>query len=122
MAHQVQKYIAEIQALMETKLWVKGRDLKAQTRKAGRRLPRKVRRDLRYLIDTAPLAENPKLGRMINQMKVDKAYANITAHLEQLNPREAMWTMLLNITASIALGLILIFVVVLYVLVQRGYV
>lgn len=122
MAHQIQQYIAEIQALMEAKLWVKGRDLKAQTRKAGRRLPRKVRRDLRYLIDTAPLADNPKLGRMINHSKVDKAYANIIAYLEGLNPREAMWTMLLNITASIALGLIVIFVVVLYVLVQRGHV
>lgn len=122
MSSQLSRHIAEIRELMEQKLWVKGRSLKVQTRKAGRRLPRKVRRDLRYLMDTAIIAENPKLGRMIDAARVDKAHANIVAHLQALNPREAMWTRVLNIAASVALALIVTFVVVLYVLVQRGFV
>jgi hypothetical protein len=122
MAHDLTQNIAEIRALLEKQMRVKGRDLRQQMRRAGRRLPRKLRRDLRYLIETEKIAQNPTLGRMVNDDKVAKAHANLVRYLEELNPREAMWNTVLNITASIALVLIVTFVVVLYVLVQRGYV
>ncbi len=122
MAHDLTQKIAEIRELLEKQMRVKGRDLRQQTRRAGRRVPRKLRRDLTYLIETEKIARNPKLGRMVNEAKVAKAHANLVRYLEGLNPREAMWNSVLNITASIALALIVTFVVVLYVLVQRGYV
>ena len=122
MAEQLTRYIDEIRTLMEQRLWVKGRNLKVQTRKAGRRLPRRIRQDLKFLTDAAEIAENPKLSRMVDDRKVTRARDNIVFHLQTLNPRAALWTMILNITASIALGLLVVFVVVLYVLVQRGYV
>ena len=101
---------------------VKGRDLRQQMRRAGRRLPRRQRRDLAYLIETEKIAQNPKLGRMVNDDKVAKAHANLVQYLNALNPREAMWNTVLHITASIALVLIVTFVIVVYVLVQRGFV
>jgi hypothetical protein len=122
MAHDLTQNIAEIRALLEKQMRVKGRDLRQQMRRAGRRLPRKLRRDLSYLIETEKIGQNPKLGRMVNDDKVAKAHANLVRYLEELNPREAMWNTVLNITASIALALIVTFVVLLYVLVRRGYV
>lgn len=120
MAQKMTTIIAEVRTLLEVKMRVKGRDLRSQVRRAGRRLPRKIRRDLKFLLETEKVAANPKLGRMVNDDKVAKAHASIVAYLETLNPREAMWNMILNITASVSLALIVVFVVVLYVLVERG--
>lgn len=117
-----QDHFAELSALMTSQLRIKGRDFPAQVRRAGRLLPRKIRRDAQYLIESAKITENPKLARMVNPDKTRQAYRNIKAHLEQLDPRERRVTQVLNVLASIALGLILVFVIVLYVLVQRGYI
>ncbi len=122
MAQELTQNIAEIRELLEKQMRVKGRDLRQQMRRAGRRLPRRLRRDLAYLIETETIAQNPKLGRMVNDEKVANAHANLVRYLEGLNPREAMWNSILNITASIALALIVTFVIALYVLVQRGFV
>ena len=122
MAQDVATYISEIRILMEKQLRVKGRDLQQQTRRAGRRLPRKVRRDLAFLIKSEKIGQNPKLSRMLDNEKLRKAHANIVQHLEKLDPREALFNMILGIVASIALMLIVVFVVLLYVLVKRGYV
>ncbi len=122
MGNHLQDSIDEIRALMESHLRIKGRDLRAQTRRAGRLLSRKVRRDVNYLIQAEELQKNPKLARMVDDSKVTKARTNIVAFLQTIDPREQMWTRIINIAASVALGLIAIFVVVLYVLVQRGFV
>ena len=114
--------IAEISALMQSHLRIRGRSLRVQERRAGRLLPRAVRRDIRYLLDTAALGDNPKLARMINADKVARAHRNTVTYLQAIDAKERRKTALLNVTASIALGLIAVFVVVLYVLVQRGFV
>lgn len=113
--------IAEISALMQSQLRIKGRNLHAQYRKAGRLLPRAVRRDIRYLLDTAALGDNPKLAPMINQPKVQRAHRNTVMYLRDIDPKAQLWTRVLNITASIALAMIVVFVVTLFVLVQRGF-
>ncbi|WP_296425238.1 hypothetical protein [Yoonia sp.] len=122
MDHALDHKIAEIRQLIETRLRIRGGNLRVQLRRAGRMLPRGIRRDLRYLADAEALAENPKLARMIDGARVNQAHRNAVAYLAGVDPRERMWNQLRNITASIALAFIVIFVVVLYVLVQRGFV
>lgn len=117
-----QDHFAELSTLMTSQMRIKGRDFPAQVRRAGRLLPRKIRRDARYLIEGAKITENPKLAPMVDAEKTEKAYRYIKAYLEGLDPRERRVTQVLNVLASIALGLIVAFVIVLYVLVQRGYV
>ena len=116
------EHFAALSALMTSQLRVKGRDFPAQVRRAGRLLPRKVRRDARYLIDAAKIADNPKLAALVDRAKTERAYRNIKVYLEGVDPRERRITQVLNVLASIALGMIVVFVIVLYVLVQRGYV
>jgi len=117
-----QDHFEELSTLMTDQLRIKGRDFPSKVRRAGRLLPRRIRRDAKYLIDAADVTDNPKLARMVDGAKVDKAYSAIKLHLEGLNPRERQITQLLNVLASIAFVVIVTFVVVLYVLVQRGYV
>lgn len=114
--------IAEISALMKSQLRIRGRDLRAQYRRAGRLLPRAVRRDIRYLLETAALGDSPKLARMINADKVARAHRNTVSYLQGIDPKKRMWDRIFSIAASIALALIVVFAVTLYVLVQRGFV
>lgn len=114
--------ISQISALMRSQLRIRGHDLHGQYRRAGRLLPRAVRRDIRYLLDTAALGDNPKLARMINHDKIVRAHRNTVDYLQGLDPKAQRWTRILNMTASIALALIIVFAVTLFVLVQRGFV
>lgn len=122
MGEDVHKQVAEIQALLEEKLHARGRTLAAQLRKVGRLLPRHVRRDATYLAQSVALTDNPKLARMVDAKKINRAHANVVAHLNTINVTERRVTAALNLIASIAFVLLVTAALVLFVLVQRGFV
>jgi hypothetical protein len=122
MGQMIEQNIAEIRALLETKLRVRGASLAVQLRKARRQLPRAVRRDLTYLVESAELSQNPKLVRMVDTTRVARAHRNAVAFLENVDLREQRITGLINVVAAIALAILVTVALVIYVLVQRGYV
>ena len=122
MVHMIEQNVAEIRALLESKLRVRGASLAVQARKAGRRLPRAVRRDLAYLIESSELIRNPKLVRMVDTNHTARAYRNTVAFLERVDLREQRITKLINLAAAIALAVLATAALVIFVLVQRGYV
>ena len=69
----MQQMVNEVRDGLQGKLHVRGRSLDAQIRKAGRRLPRRVRQDATYLAQGVALMENPKLARMIDIGKAASA-------------------------------------------------
>lgn len=117
--HQI---VDEISALLDDKLRVRGKTLAAQVRKAGRRLPRAVRRDATFIVQSMALTDNPKLARMVDHKKLQRARANIVRHLEGVNLSEQRRTAALNMVASIAFVILFTGILVLFVLVQRGFV
>ncbi|MEJ6397249.1 hypothetical protein [Yoonia sp. 208BN28-4] len=121
-AENLETQLNDLQALMAEKLRVRGPTFGAQLRKAGRALPRGVRRDGAYLAQAETLMQNPKLVRMIDQRQADKAHANIVAHLQTVDPADRIKGRVLGILGSISAVLIFTFIVVVYVLVQRGIV
>ena len=118
----MQKMTGQISALLENKLRIRGKSLAVQLRKAGRRLPRAVRRDARYIIQSADLTDNPKLARMVDAKKLKRAHANVVRHLETVDLSAQRRTALLNLIASIAFAILMTFILVLFVLIQRGFV
>lgn len=101
MASDIHKQVEEISALLTKKLGLRARTFQAQVHKARRFLPRALRRDLIYLAQAESLADNPKLHRMIDMLRLDAA---------------------LGVAASIAFGLLITAVLVIVMLVQRGLV
>jgi len=118
----LQNQVDEIRNLLETQLRAKGRSLEAQLRKAGRRLPRKIRADAAKVVEAQTLVQNPKLARMIDTAAVTRATENVTAHLHTIDPWERFKDRWLGILGAISAVLIFTFIVVVYVLVQRGIV
>lgn len=110
----------EIRKLLETQLRVKGRSLAVQTRRAGRRLPRRLRRDVAAVIETQALMQNPKLARMADMGAASAAAERVIAHLKTVDPWERTKDRWLGILGAISAALIFTFVVVIYVLWARG--
>ena len=114
--------VDEVRAALADKLRVRGRSLAVQVHKAGRRLPRAVRRDAVYLVQTIGLVDNPKLARMIDMRRAQLAHRNILAFLETVDVAAERRGIALQIAASIALVLLVTGLLLLFVLVQRGFV
>lgn len=112
--------VDEIRQLMETQMRVRGRSFEHQVHRAGRRLPRAVRRDAQYLAQVSVLAQNPKLARMVDTVKVDKAHAAVVAHLKTLDPRDRTKGKILNVLGLISLVLIAGFIAWVYNMWSRG--
>lgn len=122
MSDEMHQIVDEISGLLDDKLRVRGKTLAAQIRKAGRRLPRAVRRDATYIVQSMALTDNPKLSRMVDHKKLQRARANIVRHLEGVDLSEQRRTAALNMVASVAFVILVTGILVLFVLVQRGFV
>ncbi len=89
--------------VFEAQMGVKSRSLRQALRRAGRRLPRHLRKQGGVILQAQQLAGNPKLARQINMREVDQAYAAITNHLEAINvadERKGRWLNLAGIVAA----------------------
>ncbi|MEJ8563233.1 hypothetical protein QTO30_19805 [Yoonia sp. GPGPB17] len=122
MAKTLQQMVDEVRAAMEGQLRVRGKSLDAQIRKAGRLLPRRVRQDASYLAQGVALAANPKLAKMIDMAKAQRAHRNVMAHLGSVDIATQRRDAALNLVASIALALLVTAVLLLFVLWVRGFV
>ncbi len=114
--------LAEIRGLLDTQLHVRGRTLDAQLRRAGRLLPAAVRREARFLVQAAGLVQNPKLARMIDMARVERAHARVVAYLQAVDPQKRRRDRLLNLLALNAFYILVVGIAVVAVLVWRGIV
>jgi hypothetical protein len=116
----IDEKINDIRHLLVERLRVKGRSLSVQLRKAGRRLPRAVTREARYLAEVQSLAANPKLARRIDIAKVAAAHNRIREHLLAIDPKEARKDRILGLLGVLSFNLIVIFVLGVTLLWYRG--
>lgn len=111
-----------IRQQLQTKLAVKSRDLPQALRRAGRRLPRQVRAQAAILAAAEKQVGHPKLARQFDCIAVQKAYANVTAHLRTIDVADARKGRILGIAGVIAFNLLLVMVAFILWLWWRGYV
>ncbi|WP_458791080.1 hypothetical protein [Yoonia sp. MH D7] len=104
---------------MEMRLRVRGKTLDAQVRKAGRLLPRSMRRDATYLAQAATVMNHPKLVRMVDKTKAKQAHGRLLRFLLATDPKDRAKGMLLNLLGSMAFIAIVVFIAVVFVMVQR---
>lgn len=121
-AKTLQSQVDELRDLMETRLRVRGKTLGLQVRKAGRLLPRAQWREAVYLAQAATVMAHPKLSRMVDANKADKAHARLTKFLKSVDPKDRARGKFLGWLGSLAFGFIVVFVVVVVAMVRRGIV
>jgi hypothetical protein len=122
MSQTIEQMVSEVRAGLREKLGLRGQTLAAQLRRGGRLLPRHIRNDATYLAQIVPLAENPRLQRMIDQSKVRQAHRNVLVYLASIDLAARRRAAALNMVASIAFGLLVTAVLTILVLWWRGFV
>ncbi|MGZ2256820.1 hypothetical protein [Roseobacter sp. A03A-229] len=117
---EIEAKLPALREAMERHLGVKGRSLAHQVRRAGRRLPRRVRAQAVLLGEAEALAGNPRLLRQLDDRRLAHALEDVSAHLAGIDRAEARRTRIISVLAVIAFNLILLFTAVVVLLRMRG--
>lgn len=112
---------ARLSELIADKIGPRGPDLTRQVRRAGRRLPKSVRRDVLRVAEAAPLSEHPKLVRQISADTVQTAFARAHEYLIAIDKADRRKGALLSWLGGNAFNLGIVFVSVIVVLRMRGH-
>lgn len=109
-----------VSALLEQRLGARGRTLADKLRRAGRRLPRRVREAASLLAEAQEMAQNPKLLVRVDETRVAEAFDICVRHLNGVNRSESRKTAILGAAASAAFGILVVMLLVVAVIYWRG--
>ena len=121
-AATIQQMADRVEDLLEERLSVHGADLRARLKKAGRRLPRKVRNAGEKLADGLELAQNPRLYMQLNQTEFARAYDICVRHLGGIDAKHRRTGILVNLAGSVAFAVLVVLIGLIAVLYWRGFI
>lgn len=101
-----QQMADRVAALLEQKLRVRGPTLADRVRRAGRRLPRRVRLAAAVLVQAGEMAGNPRLMYQIDPAVVAEAYDICVRHLGGVDRADRRRGVMVGIAGSIAFSLL----------------
>ncbi|WP_347310578.1 hypothetical protein [Defluviimonas sp. SAOS-178_SWC] len=117
----VQQMAGRIAELMEARLRVRGEGLAEKLRRGGRFLPRKVRREAEYLAKADEEARVPKLLSRLDHERIADAYDVCVRYLKPLGAGARRKAILLDMFTGFATGLFATGVLVIALLIWRGF-
>ena len=109
-----------VSALIEERLGVRGRSLDDKLRRAGRRLPKRVREACEVLAEAGVMAQNPKLLVRVDETRVAEAYDICLKFLNRLGRGDRRKGAILGVAASVAFSLLVVALLVIGFLYWRG--
>jgi len=110
-----------IARLIEEKLGVGGVGLEAKLRRAGRDLPRWVRREAAALAEAAAFSASPRLAKRIDPARIERAFAACEAWLSAVDPAERRKDRWLGFLAVNAVNLTVLAAALVAVLIWTGH-
>jgi hypothetical protein len=117
----VQQMAGRVAELMEARLRVRGRGLAEKLRRGGRLLPRKVRRKAEFLARSAEQAGVPRLQMQLDHERIAEAYDACVRYLKPLGASARRRAVLLEMVTGFATGLFVTAVLVVALLLWRGF-
>ena len=118
----VQQMAERVAQLMGERLRVRGQTLEEKLRRGGRALPRRIRREAIILAEAAARARNPRLQMQIDHGDIARAYDACVRYLKPLGASRRRWNAIMNFVTSLAAIVLVTAVLVVAVLVWRGYI
>lgn len=106
---------------MAQQLRLRGGRLVDVAGRAGRKLPRHVHEDVADMIEAEAMAANPKMTRLIDTRRVQKAEKRIRKYLDAQSPSAERKAAILDRLAAVAFVLFTIVLAVFFWLVWQGY-
>jgi biopolymer transport protein ExbB/TolQ len=106
---------------MSAQLRVKGECLAEVTEKAGRKLPRRLRKDAAVMIQAETMSAHPKLSRLVNSRQLSRAEKRLNRFLDKQDPAAERRGEILDLIAKIAFVLVTVVLAIFFFLLSRGY-
>lgn len=106
--------------LLKDRLGVRGQDLETRLHRAGRLLPRHIRRDMDAVVHSVQFQASPKLARMVDDGAAHRAYDNCVAYLNSIDPSKRRLDRLIGIASTIVFNVLIVGALFLTVLAWRG--
>jgi IS5 family transposase len=119
---QLARLSDRLTALMRDKLGVRADSLRAALRRAGRKLPRRLRQDGEVILAAIDRSRNPRLARVTDGEGPERAARRIEAYLAGLDPAADRARARAYLFADLAFRLAVVIALVIGVLAWRGYV
>lgn len=94
--------------------------LEDMLRKRGGALPRRLRREARLMAEADRKAMQPRLARQVDFPRFETAHRALTAYLRPLGQAARLQTSATRIAASVAMGLLVLGLVVVWIKTWRG--
>ncbi len=116
----LQMQMARLAQMMEERLDVRGADLAAKVRRAGRLLPRHVRREAAVLLAALPMLEHPHLSRQVEAERLARSVRIIEDYLKGVDPWDRRLGIWVGWGAGLAFSLFLTVGLVVWFLWWRG--
>jgi hypothetical protein len=118
----IQQMADRVAGLLEERLSLGGRDLRAKLRRGGRLLPKRVRHGAELLADAAERAKNPKLLGQIDMGAVADAYDSCVRHLTTIDPSNRRRDTIGGMVGFVGYGILFLVIGIIALLMWRGYI
>ena len=112
---QLQRQSEDLTKMFGARLGVGGGSLSARLGRAGRDVPRGIRREAEMLVDAERMLAHPKLRKQVDPRQIDHAYRVSASWLGGVNPAERRKDRILSFLAVnvVNLGLLAVLIGVL---------
>jgi len=97
----------EICTLFADKLSLTRGTLDQRLRRAGRRLPARIREQARIITEAEALAAHPKLARRVDPDRLDRAFAEVRSYLREIDPADRRRGAVLGVLGGLAFNMLL---------------
>lgn len=114
--------IAKLLKLVDAKFGIQTDDLSEAMRKIGRRLPQSAHRNANRLVEVQQQLNNPKIALQIDPKTPVKPYAALLSDLENYDPADRRKGAILGALGVAVFNLIVVFVLLICVLIWRGFI
>ncbi|MFU8883274.1 MAG: hypothetical protein ACNA7Q_12980 [Rhodobacterales bacterium] len=94
-------------ALLAEKLSLKKGTLAQRMRRAGRRLPARIRDQAQIVAGAEAMSAHPKLALRIDHAEVDRAFQEVRNHLRMIDPGDRRRGALLGALGALAFNILL---------------
>ena len=111
----------ELTAFMSQQLRLKGATFSEVASKAGRKIPRRLKRDIAVISDAETLIQNPKLAIRIDEKQFAKSERRLRAHLEGFDPKAERRGEILDTIAKVAFVVVVVVLALFFFLISVGY-
>jgi hypothetical protein len=115
----LEQMISKLSDMIGERLRVRGKTFQGRVKKAGRLLPRSVRRAAGELIEARTMAENPVLAKVVDPDAVHRAYKTCTRFLDEVDPVAARSRKRYNLASIVSLQVIIVAVLAIAVMQWR---